>query len=177
RQVAIAPCTVPPAPRRNNQSIQFLRSEYAIGEGGVVCSFYSSIKQSSGLLSILLLCAQPLLARQPAPALRGQVMDQLGAMIVGVTVTATNSAGEAKSTKTDNEGVFVISGLPPGRYTVRAEAAGFAVHENTTVEIAAGRPASLNIKLSATIAGGFSFGSGAPATSNRRIELQLNLNF
>jgi len=29
----------------------------------------------------------------------------------------------------------------------------------------------------ATAVDGFSFGSGAPATSNRRIELQLNLNY
>jgi len=92
------------------------------------------------------------LTQQPTPALQGRVTDQLGAVIVGATVTATNGAGEAKSTKTNNEGVFVIGGLAPGKYAVRAEAPGFAVYENAAVEIAAGRPASLNIKLVATIA-------------------------
>jgi carboxypeptidase family protein len=117
-----------------------------------VHSFRSSIKQSLRLLSILLLCAQPSLTQQPNSGLRGQVKDQLGAVIVGATVTATNGAGEAKSTKTNNEGVFIINGLAPGRYAVRAEAAGFAAYENKAVEIEAGRPASLNIKLDAAIA-------------------------
>lgn len=115
-------------------------------------SFYSSIKQGLWLFSILLLCVKPSLTQQPALTLRGQIKDQLGAVIVGATVTATNGAGEAKSTKTNNEGVFVISGLAPGSYIVRAEAAGFAVYENKAVEIAAGRPSSLNVKLAATIA-------------------------
>ena len=97
-------------------------------------SFYGSVKQSLTLLSILLLCVQASLARQPNSTLRGQVRDQLGAVIVGASVTATNGSGEAKSTKTNSEGVFVISGLAPGRYAVRAEAAGFAVYENKAVE-------------------------------------------
>ncbi len=115
-------------------------------------SFYGSIKRSLTLLYILLLCAQALLAQQPNSTLRGQVKDQLGAVIAGVTVTVTNAEGKTKSTKTDNEGVFVISGLAPGRYAVRAEASGFAVYENKAVEVEAGRPPSLNIKLAATIA-------------------------
>src|SRR5262245_2710576 len=113
---------------------------------------FSSTKQSLWLLSILLLCVRPSLTQQPTPALRGQVTDQLGAVIVGATVTATNVAGEEKSSKTNSEGVFVIGGLAPGRYAVRAKAAGFAVYENTAIEIAIGRPASLNIKLVAAIA-------------------------
>jgi hypothetical protein len=117
-----------------------------------VYSFHSSIRQSLALLFILLFCAGASLAQQPTSALRGQVKDQLGAVIVGATVTVTNGAGEAKSTKTNNEGVFIISGISPGRYAVRAEAVGFAVYENKAVEIEAGRPASLNIKLAATIA-------------------------
>jgi len=117
-----------------------------------VYSFYGSVKQRLTLLSILLLCAQASLARQPNSMLRGQVRDQLGAVIVGASVTATNGSGAAKSTKTNSEGVFVINGLAPGRYNVRAEAAGFAVYENKAVEIEAGRTASLNIKLAATIA-------------------------
>jgi len=103
-------------------------------------------------LFILLLCARPAPARQTNPALRGQIKDQLGAVIIGASVTATNAAGEAKSTKTNSEGVFVINGLAPGRYALRAEAAGFAVYENKAVEIEAGRPALLNIKLDAAIA-------------------------
>ena len=44
----------------------------------------------------------------------------------GVTVTIINEAtGLSRTNVTGNEGRFVVAGLPPGTYDVRAEIAGF----------------------------------------------------
>src|SRR5690242_11222880 len=73
-----------------------------------------------------------------AGTLRGQVTDESAAVIPGATVTLTNFAGVTKTLKTGPDGTFSAPGLPPGRYTVRAFAAGMTLYENTAVEVGAG---------------------------------------
>src|SRR5919197_2555553 len=69
----------------------------------------------------------------------------------GATVTAAGAGGVEKTVATDRAGAYTISGLAPGRYTVRAAARGFALYENAGVEVDAGRATSLNINLSGTL--------------------------
>jgi len=110
------------------------------------------IKQFFHLLVGIILCAQTLTAQQTAGALRGQVTDQLGAVIVGAKVTLVDARGDIRSAQTNGDGNYAVGGLPPGLYTVRALAAGFANYENTAVEIIAGGHVTFDIKLNATIA-------------------------
>jgi hypothetical protein len=57
----------------------------------------------------------------------GQVTDQSGAVVVGATVTAENTAtGVKTSGQTNGSGMYTIRFLPIGTYTVMIEAAGFA---------------------------------------------------
>ena len=91
------------------------------------------------------------LAQPSAGALRGQVTDESGAVIPGATVTLTNFAGVSKTLTTAADGTFHATDLAPGRYTVRAFAAGMAMYENTAVEIAAGKPVPLNIGLKVSL--------------------------
>ena len=90
-------------------------------------------------------------AQQRAGSLRGQVLDELGGAIVGVAVTAIDSKGIEKSTVTNDSGSYTINGLAPGKYTLRAINAGFAMFENTEVEVVAGRPQQLDITLKVAI--------------------------
>jgi hypothetical protein len=83
--------------------------------------------------------------------LRGQVTDEFGGVIVGATVTATDAAGAEKTATTDNDGQFAIAGLAPGRYTVRASSAGFAVFEQADVEVQPGRGSPLAITLGVSL--------------------------
>ncbi len=104
----------------------------------------------------LLLCAGVAGAQQrPGAAqrqsLRGQVSDQSGGVIVGAAVTAVPESGIEKTTTANAEGVYAFSDLAPGRYTVRATAPGFAVFEKASVQIAAGRPMVLDIRLLVTL--------------------------
>ncbi|HEV2915157.1 MAG TPA: carboxypeptidase-like regulatory domain-containing protein [Pyrinomonadaceae bacterium] len=89
--------------------------------------------------------------QQSLGTLRGQVADEFGGLIVGATVTAADTSGVERTATTDDEGHYVFSGLPPGRYTVRASAPGFAPFEQADTEVRAGRTEPLNITLSVTI--------------------------
>jgi len=90
-------------------------------------------------------------AQQSLATLRGQVADELGGVIIGATVTATDAAGVSKTATTDDQGRYVFTALPPGRYTVRVAQAGFAPYENAAVEVQPGRTEPLNIVLSVAI--------------------------
>ena len=56
----------------------------------------------------------------------GEARDSTGAVVAGVTVSATNSGTNAVRTAVTNEaGVYSFPSLPPGIYTLRAEKPGF----------------------------------------------------
>src|SRR3712207_6379660 len=90
-------------------------------------------------------------AQQRAGSLRGQVLDELGGAIVGAAVTAIDSRGVEKSTVTNESGSYTINGLAPGKYTLRAINAGFAMFEQAEVEVAAGKVQQLDITLKVAI--------------------------
>jgi hypothetical protein len=116
-------------------------------------SFQSRITRVFGLTLLLLaFSVSSISAQQATGALRGTVTDELGGIIVGATVTVTDASGVAKTTVTNGEGVYSVSGLAPGKYAVRVESSGFATFENAEVDVAAGRREPLNIQLKVTIA-------------------------
>ena len=90
-------------------------------------------------------------AQQRAGSLRGQVLDELGGAIVGASVTVIDSTGVEKSVVTNNSGAYTINGLAPGKYTVRAINAGFAMFETPDVEITSSKSAQLDITLKVAI--------------------------
>jgi len=90
-------------------------------------------------------------AQQRVGSLKGQVLDELGGAIVGAAVTAIDSRGVEKSSVTNDSGNYTITGLAPGKYTLRAVNAGFAMYESTEVEVLAGRPLQLDITLKVAI--------------------------
>jgi hypothetical protein len=110
-----------------------------------------TIARSLGLALMLALCVVAGLAQQGQGQLRGTITDEFGGALVGATVTVVSSSGVEKSAVTNDEGVYVVSGLAPGAYTVRAVATGFAMYENTEVQVVAGRNEPLDVKLSVTI--------------------------
>src|SRR5207248_1283692 len=61
-----------------------------------------------------------------AATLRGVVTDPNGAVVPGANVKATGVAtGATRETKTNGEGVYMLSNLPPGDYEVRVDVTGF----------------------------------------------------
>ncbi len=84
-------------------------------------------------------------------SLGGQVVDGLGAVVVGATVTVVSPTGTQKQTISNARGEFAITGLTPGTYTVKAIASKFALYENADVAITSGERNELVVVL--TVAG------------------------
>ena len=79
------------------------------------------------------------------------MLDELGGAIVGASVTAIDAKGVEKTVVTNDGGSYTINGLAPGKYTVRAINAGFAMFENTEVEVVAGKAQQFDITLKVAI--------------------------
>jgi hypothetical protein len=100
---------------------------------------------------IVLLSATVSLAQQTRGTVRGVITDELGATIVGASVTLTDASGVNKTATTNGEGAYIFSGLLPGKYIMRVSALGFAASEDTEVEVTAGGRQSVDLTLKVTI--------------------------
>ena len=76
------------------------------------------------LLFVFLISALSAFAQ--TATLRGQVVDQTGAVIPRATITLTDSQGRTTASISSNEGSYVFSGFAPGRYKVQASAPDMA---------------------------------------------------
>ncbi|HEV8590639.1 MAG TPA: MG2 domain-containing protein, partial [Pyrinomonadaceae bacterium] len=99
---------------------------------------------------------KPVLVMQPAAyvnntgSIAGTVTDANGAVVPNAPITASNIVTRlTRSTKTDDEGRFLLAILPAGTYSVRASSPGFvdAVMDNIPVNV--GSTATVNITLQA----------------------------
>lgn len=80
--------------------------------------------------------------------LQGVVSDQTGAVLPGVSLTATNvETGIIRTVTTNEEGLYQIPLLPPGSYELRAEFAGFATNVLRGIQLTVGQYANLDITL------------------------------
>jgi uncharacterized membrane protein YgcG len=109
------------------------------------------LKLSVFILAILIfaITITPALAQsQPATgALRGQVTDPSGAVVANATVGVLVTGGQTHTATTTKTGAYEISNLPPGNYTVTANAQGFAVFIQNDVAVTAAQTAQFNIAL------------------------------
>src|SRR5262249_55090714 len=81
-------------------------------------------------------------------SLSGTVSDSAGALIPGVTITATNVATGVVSTAVSNEtGTYNVPSLLPGAYTVTAELSGFQTKTLTDVRLGNAAQVRLNFAL------------------------------
>ncbi|MEP6706482.1 MAG: carboxypeptidase regulatory-like domain-containing protein [Pyrinomonadaceae bacterium] len=103
------------------------------------------------LVACLFLANQPAMAQATTGTLRGVVADPNGGVIAGASVMAKNEATGAvtSGTTTSGEGTFEIAALPPGKYTVTVEAAGFKRAVSTNVDVKLGIVNPIDVKLEA----------------------------
>jgi hypothetical protein len=98
--------------------------------------------------ALIRLFASVALAQQAATAtLGGRVVDPQGAVIVGAKITAKNKATDVqRETKTNDQGLFVLTNLAPGAYELKAEAPGFkTMIRAATLEV--GQSATVDVSL------------------------------
>ena len=93
---------------------------------------------------------------------RGKVTDPSGLVVVGANVEATNTATSVTHpTATNDAGFYCLSSLPPGRYSLTVEKAGFATIVKPDIDLHAADDISVNFELqigaigqTATVLGG-----------------------
>ena len=89
-------------------------------------------------VAALLAAAHPALAQETRGSISGNVKDNSGGALPGVTVTATQkTTNRATTTVTNEAGSFNLLFLQPGIYTVSAELSGFkkTVRDNVEVRV------------------------------------------
>jgi hypothetical protein len=108
------------------------------------------LRRTSGVAVVLLLFTLVGVAgAQTAAGLTGVVRDTTGAVLPGVTVEAASPAliEKVRSTTTDGQGRYNITGLRPGAYTVTFTLAGFAPYNLEGLELSAGFTGTANAEL------------------------------
>jgi hypothetical protein len=86
-----------------------------------------------------------------AASLGGIVTDATGAVIPGVSVTATNkSTNQTRVVSTDEEGKFLFTYLPVGYYSLRFEKNGFEIIERN-ISVSVGQSLSIDISMGVKI--------------------------
>jgi predicted porin len=109
------------------------------------------LAQAFLLLLWLVMGAFPAWA-QMGTSLSGVVTNQTGAALPDVAVTIKNvDTGATRTIATDGEGHFQASGLPPGRFQIRAAKHGFADETRSGISLAAGQDATADIKMQPSI--------------------------
>jgi Carboxypeptidase regulatory-like domain/TonB dependent receptor len=110
--------------------------------------------------------------------IKGEVTDHAGAVVAGVTITATDADKNISRTATSNErGEYRLMLLPPGVYQLKVEAAGFVEQVQNGVEVTVGqtlnRDFGLQIgKVSETVA----VTSEAAVIENERTQQSNTIN-
>ena len=87
-------------------------------------------------------------AQTGAGGLRGFVKDESGAVLPGVTVTATSpELIQPTVVTTDETGLYRLNNLPPGTYVIAAELSGFATTRRVNILVRAGQTFTLDISM------------------------------
>jgi len=100
-------------------------------------------------LFILLLTSTIALAQLSTAQLSGRVTDESGAVLPGVTVTATQTdTGFVRSDVTDGSGAYILSNLPTGPYRLEAALQGFRTYVQTGIVLQVAGSPVVNVSLS-----------------------------
>ena len=78
----------------------------------------------------------------------GEVRDPSGAVVAGATITLTNvGTNAARSTESNDVGVYAFPAVPPGQYTIKAEKPGFKTYTRAGIQIQVELRARLDIDM------------------------------
>ena len=137
---------------------------------------------TTGLLALLtaLSMAAPVLAQgggaSSTGTIQGRVADAQGAVLPGVTVTATSpSALGAQTTVTSETGNYRFPAVPPGNYEVSYELAGFNTLKRSGISITLGFTANVNVELAlATLQETVTVSGASPVIDTTATRIQQN---
>jgi hypothetical protein len=108
--------------------------------------------------------------------IQGRVMDAQGAVLPGVTVTATSpSALGAQTAVTSETGNYRFPAVPPGEYELTFELAGFNTLKRAGISITLGFTANVNVELAlATLQETVTVSGASPVIDTSTTRVQQN---
>jgi hypothetical protein len=102
----------------------------------------------AALLLAAIAAAAPVAAQTTNGVISGIISDAQGGVLPGVTVTARNAeTGLSRTVVTESDGRFRLAALPPGRYELKAELAGFGSVDVPPMTLTTGTEISRNITM------------------------------
>src|SRR5205814_7769240 len=100
------------------------------------------------IVAVTLLLTGGLAWAQATAELAGKVTDESGAVLPGVTVTATQTdTGVTRSAVTDGTGAWVMTNLPTGPYKLEVSLQGFKTYVQTGIVLTLGATPTINASL------------------------------
>lgn len=104
--------------------------------------------RACAVLALLLAVTLPVVGQERFGNLAGTATDPSGAVLPGVTVTATNKTTNRVATaRTRGDGSFMVPDVEPGRYMVRFEKQGFSRYEVPDVIVLVGRSSRVDASM------------------------------
>jgi hypothetical protein len=98
------------------------------------------------LFALSLVCAA--LAQQETATITGEVKDAAGAVVPGAQITITNvETNVALKSETNEQGVYTVTSLRPGPYSIAAEKAGFKKTLRSGVTLQVNQVARIDLNL------------------------------
>ena len=100
------------------------------------------------LLAAIVVAFAPAWGQEVTAGITGTVVDPSGAMVNGANVVATDTErGTVYSAKTNSDGVFTITRVPVGTYSVKASASGFETVVYPTFTLVLNQIANLKFEM------------------------------
>lgn len=107
-----------------------------------------SLRSASIVLALLLALSSQCMVAQTQAVLTGRVFDESGAVIVGASVTATNTnTGTVTNSKSNAAGIYHFPFLAPGPYQLACENPGFKTYTRTEIILETAETLSIDIKM------------------------------
>src|SRR3989442_8789397 len=106
------------------------------------------MRRTFSWLALLLVLAPQVFSQESRGALTGRITDPSGAVMAAVAIRAVHSETRVvSSTTTNNDGLYQIRYLLPGRYDLTAESPGFKTTARSGIEIRVNDRVELNLTL------------------------------
>ncbi len=102
----------------------------------------------SAVLFLLSVFTATSFAQNANTSLRGVIKDPSGAVVAGATITLMDAAtGQTLNAKSGTGGEYQLQQIPPAKYTITVEAAGFSP-QSKIAELLVNQPATVDFKMS-----------------------------
>src|SRR5215510_5944609 len=106
------------------------------------------VSMAALLLALACGAAAPAIAQTTNGVISGIISDAQGGVLPGVTVTGRNpDTGLVRTVVTEADGRFRLAALPPGRYELKAELAGFGTVDVPALTLLTGSEVTRNVTM------------------------------